>query len=57
MSSKVTIQLQLCARDSGDGGNGDIAFSAKTLRSCMVYSDFLIHEKRIWRFLFNAEVI
>ena len=40
MSSKVTVKLQLCARDRGDGANGDIACSVNTLRSCMVYSDF-----------------
>ena len=32
MSSKVTIKLQLCARDRGDDANGDIAFSAKQVK-------------------------
>ena len=27
MSSKVTVKLQLCARDHGDGASGEIACS------------------------------
>ena len=45
MSSKVKVKMQLCARDRGDGANGDIAFSAKTLRSCVVYIGFLTNER------------
>ena len=45
MSSKVMINLQLCVKDRGDGANGDIACSAKTLRLCMVYNGFLINAR------------
>ena len=56
MSSKVTVKLQLCARDCGDGAIGDIACSANTLRSCMVYIDVLVNEKSFDVFDSNAKL-
>ena len=45
MSSKVMIKLQLCVRGRGDGANGDIACSAKKLKSRTVYNEFLGTER------------
>ena len=35
-------------RGRGDCANGDIAYSANTLRQYMAYNDFTINEKTIW---------
>ena len=47
---KLVMNAQTQAhRGRGDCANGDIAYSANTLRSDMVYKDFLINEQVIWR--------